>query len=293
MHIATFDIGGTDIKYGVIDQSSEKMIFKSKMATEIHKGRHHFITKLTQTVEELIKKFAIEGVAISCAGSINVETGTIIAAPESIPEFQDINFKAIMHEKFNLPCSADNDVNCFGIAEGAVGNAVGIKNYLTMTIGTGIGGSIFIDGRIHRGNEYNAGEWGRMLIGQTKYESQASISALLQIAKDMGMTTALDGLSVFAAYDANDPLAKRVVDQFYENVARGIANLIYIFNPEKIIIGGGISTRKTLIREIMEKLEKMMVPSFFKTARIEPAKLGNDSGMVGAYFNFKQQFKRF
>jgi len=290
MNIVAFDIGGTDIKYGIIEKASEKLIYKNKMATEIAKGRERFIDKLVQKVEELKKDYDVTGVAISCAGSINYETGVIVAAPESIPEFQDINFKEIMMVNFGLPCTAENDVNCFGIAEGAIGNAIGLKNYLTMTIGTGIGGAIFIDGKIHRGSEYNAGEWGRMLIGQTKYESQASITALINIAKEQGLTDAKDGLSIFNAYDAGDSLAERVVGQFYENVARGIANLIYIFNPEKIIIGGGISTRKTIIKEIKDKLEKLMVPNFYKTARIEVAKLGNDSGMYGAYFNFKNQY---
>jgi predicted NBD/HSP70 family sugar kinase len=291
MYVIVFDIGGTDIKYGVIDQKTEKLVYKNKVPTEIQLGRGPFLDKLVGIVKTLKKTYDCIGIGISCAGSIDSNQAKIVTAPESIPEFQDINFKQYMKDKVKLPCSAENDVNCFGLAEGKWGNAVGLKNYLTMTVGTGIGGAIVINGTLIRGNEFNAGEFGRMYIDEKKFESLASVTALINHAKELGLENVRGGLDVFNAFDKGNKLAIKAVYAFYHNLAKGVANLVYIFNPEKILIGGGVSTRSKFLEELQAHLRLVLSNRFIPTARIENTKLGNDSGMYGAYIHFMSQMQ--
>ncbi|HOI46628.1 MAG TPA: ROK family protein [Bacilli bacterium] len=291
MYVIVFDIGGTDIKYGVMDQRTDKLVYKNKIPTEIHLGRGAFLDKLATIAKDLKKKYKAEGVGISCAGSVDSNQAKIVTAPESIPEFQDINFRQWMKEQVKLPCSAENDVNCFGLAEGKWGNAVGLKNYLTMTVGTGIGGAVVIDGNLIRGQEFNAGEFGRMYIDEKKFESLASVTALINYAKELGLEDIRSGLDVFNLFDKGNKLAVQAVYAFYHNLAKGVANLIYIFNPERILIGGGVSTRGKFLDELSAHLRLVLSNRFIPTARIATTKLGNDSGMYGAYIHFMNQHK--
>ena len=114
MKVLCFDIGGTYIKYGVVENG--KVIEKASVKTDAALGQQALILRLLHTTREMMKKHKVEGVGVSCAGSINIETGTVIVAPEHIKEFIGLNFKQIFKDNFGLECFADNDVNCFAVA---------------------------------------------------------------------------------------------------------------------------------------------------------------------------------
>jgi predicted NBD/HSP70 family sugar kinase len=283
MKVLCFDIGGTAIKYGVIED--EKLITSFEMATEYKEGSQAVLNKLAKVTTEMITAYGVKGVGISVAGSVDYDRGVIVNSPESIPEFQDLDFKRFFKENFNLDAVADNDVNCFGIAEGRSGAGKNIANFLTMTIGTGIGGAIIFNHKLWRGFSWNGGEFGRMLLGKDKYETVASVTALIGYANEYGLNVN-SGYQVFELYDHKDPKARKAVIKFYENVARGIANLIYIFDPEKIIIGGGITNRGALLDELNKALKEVINPRFYKDNFLAIAEYKNAGGMFGAYYNF-------
>ena len=159
-----------------------------------------------------------------------------------------------------------------------------------ITVGTGIGGAIVVNGEMWRGLNFKAAEFGRMLIEGGKYESVAATSALVRSARIAGLTVG-NGQDVFALYDQKNPVAVSVVTEFYRKLALGIANLVYIFNPEAIVIGGGISNRKTFSSELKKELKKIMVPAFYDTVKIYNAAYANDGGIMGAYYNYISVFK--
>ena len=163
------------------------------------------------------------------------------------------------------------------------------KTYLVMTVGTGIGGAIVVNNKIWRGNNYNAGEIGRMLVDGIHWEKMASITALIKSAKLRDLDIE-EGKDVFDLYDQGDKVAQLVVGEFYRNLGKGIANLVYIFNPEAIIIGGGISGREDFGKEINAYADYYLVDGFQDTVDIIPAQFKNDGGILGAYCNFVDRY---
>lgn len=288
MKVLCFDIGGTDIKYGVIE--NEVFLLKGSIPTNYALGQESISNRIIDLTRELMKKHTFDGVGISCAGCVDFDYGKIIVGPENIKEFDGWDFEQLFMENFGLKVVADNDVNCFGVAEGTSGAAKKFSNYLTMTVGTGIGGAIVIHGEMWRGLNFKASEFGRMLLEGGRYENLASVTALIRMARLKGLKVG-SGLDVFNLYDQKDPTAIEVVTTFYHNLALGIANLTYIFNPEAIVIGGGISNRKSFSTELKRELKKIMVPSFYETVKIFNAQYQNDGGMMGAYYNFVSVYR--
>lgn len=288
MKVLCFDIGGTNIKYGIIEDG--KILEKSSFPTNYKQGHDDVTRRLLKKAAEVKKQYPdIAGVGISCAGSINFDEGIMITPPYSIPEFGDWNFRKLFKEELGLDLVADNDVNSFAACECVMGAGKKYKTYLVMTVGTGIGGAIVVNNKVWRGNNYNAGEIGRMLINGVRWEDMASMSALIKAARLRGLNVT-SGKEVFDLYDEEDPIAKIVVSEFYQNLGRGIANLIYIFNPEAVIIGGAISARPDFGKEINAHADYYLVEGFQDTLDIIPAMYQNDGGMLGAYCNFIEKF---
>lgn len=282
MKILCYDMGGTDLKYGVIENNN--LLFSSKTPTKCYSTSEELKEQYIYLTKEILQKFPdIQGVAISTAGSVDYTRGVIVAAPEAIPVFQDFDFKTLFKENFNLDCFVDNDVNSFAAAELNEDNPY--HNFIVMTVGTGIGGAIIVNDTLWRGANFNAGEIGRMLINGISYEKQASMSALLRNAKVKGLDIK-NGLELFNLYDNKDELALKVVNDFYQKLATGLANIIYMFNPEAIFIGGGISQRKTFIEELEEHLNPQLEWEFRNITKIKIASHQNDGGMYGAYRNY-------
>lgn len=282
MKILCYDMGGTDLKYGVIENNN--LLFSSKTPTKCYSTPEELKEQYIYLTKEILQKFPdIQGVAISTAGSVDYIRGVIVAAPEAIPVFQDFDFKTLFKENFNLDCFVDNDVNSFAAAELNEDNPY--HNFIVMTVGTGIGGAIIVNDTLWRGANFNAGEIGRMLINGISYEKQASVSALLRNAKSKGLDIK-NGLELFNLYDNKDELALKVVNDFYQKLATGLANIIYMFNPEAIFIGGGISQRKTFIEELEEHLNPQLEWEFRNITKIKIASHQNDGGMYGAYRNY-------
>lgn len=283
MQVLCFDIGGTDIKYGIVKDA--QIIEKHKEPTEAHKSQAELADKIFKMATELLTRYEVDGVGVSCAGSVDFEQGVITTPPEAIPSFKDWNFKRFFKDNFGLECVADNDVNCFAVAEGTSGAASNLKNFFTITVGTGIGGAVVVDGHIWRGLNYNAGEVGRMLLPTEKFEALASVTALIKNARSLGLNVH-NGKEIFDLYDNDNFLAKQAVANFYHYLAVGIANLIYTFNPEGFIIGGGITNRIQFIDELNQTINRYLVDDFKNTAILKRAYYKNDGGMMGAYYNF-------
>lgn len=297
MKYIALDIGGTAIKYGILDAEGN-VEFNSQVETNAALGRDSLLSKIKSVIHELVgrgSKDDYAGIAISTAGQVNYETGVITYASENIPGWTGTRVKELLEQEFGMPCFVENDVNCAALGEMWKGAARGEKNFLCLTLGTGVGGAIVMDGRVVHGASNSAGEFGHMTIEKDGrkcncgykgcYERYASMTALVASAREALHDDSVNGKDVFDAARAGDETCLGLIDNWTHDVAVGLRNLVHIFNPSMIIIGGQVSLQKDFLTSRIEKhLQEMLMSSYQDVLTIKTAQCGNMAGMLGAAY---------
>ncbi|WP_035289326.1 ROK family protein [Clostridium sp. KNHs214] len=305
MKYLAVDIGGTGIKYGVVEDDGNVIVHYS-MDTEACRGADCLIEKVKNIIRFLLKEHGedIGGIGISTAGQVNRVAGEIVFATEAIPGWTGVKLKEIIEKEFSYGCYVDNDVNCAALGEMWTGSAKNEKNFLCLTLGTGIGGAIVINRDIFTGSSYSAGEFGHMNLYPNGlecncghrgcYERYASTSALVKFAQEKAETKErLNGKIIFERANNGEKIYKDIVNQWTYNIALGLKNLVHIFNPPLIIIGGGVSAQGNLITDLIKKhLDTMIMPSFSKNLMVKVASCGNKAGMLGSVYGLKNNIKK-
>ncbi|EUJ46963.1 ROK family protein [Listeria riparia] len=287
MTLLAFDMGGTSVKYALM----------KKNGTVLQKG--HFKTpdtleKLTIELQNVKNTYAdktLSGAAFSCPGAVDNESG-IIGGASAIPYIHHFPIKALLEEKLALPITLENDANCAALAETWLGVAKSAQDILFIIVGTGVGGAVIKDGKIHTGAHLHGGEFGYMLMND-KLESLSDtgtvVNAATRIAKRKGIPT-LSGIEAFQLKENNDHIAIEEIQIMYQNLAKGIFNLQYVYDPEMIVIGGGISGREDFLPSIQAELNTLL--DKITIAKIAPkivsCAFGNDANLIGAVANFNQ-----
>lgn len=294
-YFAVFDVGGSAIKYSLMDETGE-FLEKSSVPTP-KDGLDSFIDTIDSVVKGFQKSHELSGVALSMPGAVDVETG-FIKGITAITYIHGPNIKELIQERTHLPVELENDANCAGLAEGWIGAAKGISDYICVIIGTGIGGALVLDKKIRHGRNLFGGEFGYMILedylAQPIGESWSTLAAtwglVMQVAKrkDMDPHT-LDGVTVFKMADDGDMEVQDEIEKFTKRLAVGIYNLQYIIDPEKILLGGAISKREGFIEQINEKLKVMKPNEQCLAIQVEPCQFGNDSNLIGALYHFLQR----
>ncbi len=287
----SFDIGGTKVKHAVIDKDGE-ILAKNSYDTN-SKDLDIFVNDILRVINDYKSKYDIEGIGISLPGFINPKTGYSEKAG-AIEALHYKNLKEILQEKVNVQVEIDNDANCVALAEKYSGNAVNCKNYVCMTIGTGVGGAIVIDGNLLYGHSFRGGEIGFMTIRDDKdglgtINQNASTRGLIEEFKKykgIDKSAVVEGNVVFHEAEIDKNLAE-IVDNWFERLSCAVFNLAAILNPEKILIGGGISDREDFIENVLAHLNKN---KYWDDIKVEicACKHKNDAGMLGAVYNFIQ-----
>ncbi|WP_297576758.1 ROK family protein [uncultured Deefgea sp.] len=291
MNILAFDVGGTQIKYGMVTQNGE-VLTATVVDTPKQAGGAGLIKYLCELVLHMQQQYPVDGIAISTFGLVDVDSGLILGAAEAVPGYAGVSPKVVLSQEFGLPVSIDNDVNCVALAEGWRGAAQGVAHYIAVAIGTGIGGGVVLNHQIYRGHRAAAGEWGYMKIDGLVWEDHASMRGLLAAANAVVPNAFADGRAVFAAYDAQEPVVVAVVQDWFKLLATGIANLIYALNPERVVIGGGISARGVaFLNELKTAIDAQLLPDFLGMTEVVLASAGNHAGMIGAARNWLQTNK--
>lgn len=284
----SIDIGGTSIKYGILDENI-KFITSGEIATEAQKGGKNILEKVINTVSEYKKEYTLSGVCISTAGMVDCEKGEIIHASDLIPNYTGTQIKKTLEDIFSIPCEVENDVNCAGLAEYFSGSAKGASISLCLTIGTGIGGSIIINDRVFHGFSGSACEVGYMNMFKSKFEDLGATSILVKkVAKLKNCSeNHIDGKLIFEMAKNNDEDCIKAIDEMVDILGMGIANICYVINPEVVVLGGGIMAQKDyLYDKIRLSLDKYLIPTISSKTKLEFAKNQNKAGMLGAYYNF-------
>lgn len=286
-----FDIGGTFIKYGIVGENAD-ILDSGKIKTPNN------LNELLSLIEDLAKVNPdIEGIAISAPGAVSDEG--VIYGSSAVAYLHGPNIKNLIKDRTGQTVFMENDANCAGYAEVWNGSAKGKKNVLVMVIGTGIGGAVFKDGKIHKGANLHGGEFGYMLLkndikgNDDVWSRVASTAALVRRVVDVKQMEkdSITGEQIFQLADAGDRDCLDAIDHFYHLLAVGIYNLQYIYDPEVILIGGGISAREDLIDKINEKLD--LILDKISLAKIKPTiatcKFRQNANLLGAVFGLMQE----
>lgn len=279
-----FDIGGSSNKYALIEKDKIVEKFSSKQ----EKNMEDLLKFFEDKINFFAKSHKIDGIGFSSPGTVDSSTGNIYgkSAVEFITEY---NFALEIKNKFNLQVAIENDANCAALAEIFYGKVD--KNYLAfLIIGSGIGGSITKNGKIIKGNSLEAGEFGYMLLKNEEgnFDNFSKLATLPNIRRKMIKKYGIDESTylIFDKYMQKKEPYFTEVDQMFTYLAMGIYNIFYTVNPEKIYLGGAISSDERFVREIKNKLNTGVFKSI--DIDISPVSFFNDNNLYGAYANLKQ-----
>lgn len=287
MRTLVFDIGGTEIKYGIVNENGE-ILDRYSIATNAKRGGKVIL----DNVVEIISSFKnIDKIGISTAGQVNPETGSIIYATDNIPGWTGVEIKRNIEERFSIITNVENDVNCAALGEAYFGAGKDYNSFLCLTYGTGIGGAIIENKKIYKGSTNSAGEFGHMIIhgdgkkctcgGHGCYEAYASTTALIDKVEFGLSIKGINGKIIFEEINNDNLIYKELVNQWIDEIIIGLISLIHIYNPALIVLGGGIMEQEYIIRYINKEVSKYIMPSY-SHVKIMSAQLGNNAGLLGA-----------
>ena len=323
MQFLAVDIGGTEVKIGIVDDKGNVLRktscsanydnYETPLLKITLEGARRFVLEAaeekgvrTSSPQEAAAALELGGIGIATTGMVDKKRGRIAGAAAHIPHFLGSEFKQVFEEAFGLETQVMNDANSAAVAEHWTGSAKGCDNALILTLGTGIGGGIIVGGRILEGAHGYAGEVGHIVIKKDgpmthsgnhgTYEFYGATKALVHLA-EMRFEAAglpvpeggLNGRLIFEAVAAGNETAAATVRDWIDDIAVGIVNLIYIFDPEIVVIGGGVSVQlELLIKPLEEAVRRELMPVFAEKLKMVPATHGNDAGMIGAVYGFLQ-----
>lgn len=304
------DLGGTTAKIGILNQTGA-IESSWSVGTDIsNKGANivpNIIASINQKLADLkLTSADFLGIGMGSPGTVNREQGTVIGA-------YNLNWKTLQpireltEEGTGIPFFIDNDANVAALGEQWVGAGNEEANVAFITLGTGVGGGLIVDGKLIHGALDAAGEIGHITVEPNGYEctcgkkgcleQYASATGVVHLARDMGYTYAgnselknkieaeelIDAKLVFDLAKANDPLAVLVIDRFVYYLALALGNVANLLNPSTIILGGGVSKAGDFLAEkVRQAIKEFTFPTIRKVTKIKIAQLGNDAGMIGA-----------
>ena len=312
------DIGGTNLKAGLVDESGLILATHRRKVAQVD-DRESLAWTLVALTQDLCRAANVPldqvvSVGVGVPGAVDIYSGSVLYTC-NLP-LRNVPLRKLFHRYLALPLYVENDANCAALAEYFVGAGRGSKRFVTITLGTGIGGGIIHNGKIFHGANGMAGEVGHMSIvyqGEPcpcgrrgcweRYASAAALkrqtaqamqehpdSILFQVVEENDGH--VSGQSAFIAMRRGDPVGKQVCDQYIDYLAAGIVNLINIFQPDTLAIGGGVSNEddRYLLTPLRRRVEQESLPcNRDKMTRIVRAELGTQAGIIGAAFLGKKK----
>jgi len=299
------DIGRNSIKIAVVKIHGEVIAAKS-YPLDHPQSRDYIIAKLLQAIRDIRQTVAPEGVNPICVGTaakgfIDHNSGIVIGPDQGIEGWTNVPLAKIINQEIGLPAYVGNDANMMTIAEHRFGAARGFNNIIFVALRTGIGGGIIINGKLYRGINNAGGEVGQMIINfddgisdkgiRGSYEHFASASAIVRrYQEEIGATEIMNEKplscrEIFELSYTNSPIAVKVVKENAELVGIGLANLISIFAPEIIVLGGGMSeANDSYLRMIKESAFSNSLENCRSEVKIERARLGSIASLLGSAY---------
>jgi glucokinase len=299
------DLGGTHLRAALVDQCG-RIHAQLKHETPRDESADYVVHSLVSGVKELSGQLPsglppISSAAIMVPGTVD-KTNTIIVGAPNLPSLRNFKLKPVLEQKLQLPVLLENDANAAAVGEMWLGAARGYRSVICITLGTGVGGGIILDGKLWRGADGSAGEIGHTTVepfsGPTCkcgnrgcLEVFASATAMVRMAKEdfskyPNTRLRLEGLTALDIYNAGmagDELSIQVFKKAGRYLGVGLANLITLLGPEVIVIGGGGANGwSLLVDDIMEQIQLRVFPSRGENVKVVTAECGDNAGLVGA-----------
>ncbi|MCI8852123.1 MAG: ROK family protein [Lachnospiraceae bacterium] len=282
------DIGGTAIKYGLIEEDG-RILKRSETPTKAWEGGPAILERAKALVRQLLGEDSA-GICISTAGMVDPKKGEIIYSAPLIPDYAGIRFKEEMERCFGVPCEVENDVNCACLAEYCSGAGIGADPMLMLTVGTGIGGGLITGGRIFHGFGNSACEFGYMHMQNSDFQTLGAASVLSRKVAERKREPLeqWSGRRIFALAKEGDPLCQEAIDEMADTLGLGIANICYVVSPQTVVLGGGIMAQEEYLKgRIWSAVERYLLEFLSSRINLEFAVHGNDAGMLGAMYHFQ------
>ncbi len=302
------DFGGTGIKVGIIDEEG-KIVLKDSFVTDPSKSGDEIVKHIAECAQKVmddskLPQEDILGVGIGSPGLLNPETGQLKIVT-NVPNLNETYLAPGISKHLGKPAFLDNDVNAMSLGEFHFGAGKGLKDVIALTVGTGVGGGIILNGELYRGTSFTAGEIGHMSIARDgkycgcgnygcleRYVGKDGIVERMEMYMSKGLDTIIDKYledgkvtpkAIAMAAGEGDKMAIEVLKETGEILGHAIASLVNILNPQMVVIGGGISNAGELL---MEPIRMGMLKHAYTipaaAVKVVRAKLGNDAGLVGS-----------
>lgn len=284
MAILSFDIGGSSVKYAVIEKTG-KILAKGKKTTPQEK--EEFFRLIENVAASYRRAYTIEGAGFSFPGAVDDVSG-VIGGSSALPYIHDFPIRQELERRLSLPAALENDANCAALGESWLGVGKEHEDLVFLVIGTGIGGAVVKGKRIHHGKHLHGGEFGYMVSDAShRILSETGSTRVLaeRVADAKGLPCEeMDGRKAFALADAGDADALQAVSAMYEALAMAIYNLQYAIDPEIFVLGGAVSERPGFAEEIGKRVDVILKDVGVARIRpvIRPAQFGNDANLLGA-----------
>ncbi len=305
------DVGATIVKSALVKTNGEISSKATSFFTREFISKEAFIDKIVKQLEKLIRDNRISGrnlvgAGIGLPGRVDYTKG-IVHDLTNIKGWREVHLKEILHKKFNFPTHIDNDANAFACGQLKWGAARGVKNAICVTLGSGVGGGLIINGKVYRGSNYSAGEIGHICIDINGPACRCGSNGCLEAfvgntyiinraieqiksgkktsLKNMvnGKLSAITPEIIDKAAKRNDAFAIKVWKDVGIYLGIGLSGLVNVLNPEKIIIGGGISKAgKFIFIPLKQELARRTMRQHLKVLSVEKAKFVDEAGIVGA-----------
>lgn len=297
------DLGGTSIKYALVDKAGNSF-FEGKLpsfaSVSAAKVMEQLIKAATLLKDEAAKQdWNVLGIGLGTPGIVDETNRIVLGGAENIIGWENIDVASLMEKQMSLPVVVGNDANLMGLGETKYGAGRGCTHVVFLTVGTGIGGAVIIDGKLFSGYANRGTELGHVpLIANGEHcacgavgclEYYASTSALTRrfsiLAKEQNLSfdTEINGELIVRLYHEDFPLAVECMNEHFYYLGRGIAGFVNIFSPQRIVIGGGVAESGSFyLEKIRAVFKKHVIADCALNTKIVAAELGNKAGLIGA-----------
>ncbi|MBN2410332.1 ROK family protein [candidate division KSB1 bacterium] len=303
------DLGGTFLKYALGTPEGNLLVTK-KRSSKGHEAKEEIFGVIFKAIDELLEKAKVLGgkviaIGFGSPGAINFETGTQIGETPNLPQWIDSDIRGEIENRYNIPVWADNDANVMAFAESRMGAARGYKYLIALTLGTGIGGGILLNNEIFRGANYAGAELGHVSIdfngpqcncgGRGCIERYASATGMVQnyCAKKNIDKKNVNTELIFERAREGEPEAVQTIEETCNCLGAALASMVNMFNPEIIVIGGGVAEAGDgFIEKIKKAVQARAMGPALRNLELVKAKLDNKAGMVGAICMAAEMYKK-
>ncbi len=292
------DFGGTSVKIGVC-RGAELLHSDEPIITAEHPGPSALIGEMAKRVAKLREQFPdIAAIGVGVPGLVDFDRG-FVHVLTNVPGWKHIPLKSLLSEKTGLPCIVENDANAMAYAEWRYGAGKGLRNVVALTLGTGVGGGLVLDGKMFRGSSFSAGEIGQMSIEMDGVPgAYGNLGALekymgnVQIAEhavkryaEAGMDKNLEDCTpkaIAVAAGNGDDIARQIWAEIAEWLGTALSSIAWLINPDAFVIGGGVAQAGDLIFDpLKRKVQSMLSTVVWEKLQIVPARFSNEAGIIG------------